>query len=189
MHQRESWHVVESVAALRDTLHSARALHPDARIHLGPVTLRPRVNAVATRAEYVDRDDDHGYGAHLTPGATDPRQDTEWAGAWLAAVIATAGEAQVETITAMEVSGPRGVVRADGPSPAGEVLLLLARWSGDEVRILLEFNGPGTAAVAHADELLLINARLEPLRVRLDGTQSMTLEPGTVAVCPVPSTR
>ncbi|UVY84521.1 hypothetical protein NLU66_02660 [Brachybacterium sp. NBEC-018] len=181
MHQQETWHAVEAIGALADVLGSARTLHPDARLLLGPVTLRPRVNAVATRAELVDRDDATGHGAHHVPGSVDPRQGTAWAGAWLAAVVAVAAAQGVEQLTLMEAAGPRGVLGDDGPTPAGEAITLLAGLAGQQLRVLPELTGPGTAAIAHEHGLVLVNARLEPLSATLpEGGGTVTLPPGSL---------
>ncbi|MFE5774479.1 hypothetical protein [Brachybacterium sp. NPDC056505] len=164
MHMRESWHVAESVAALGDVLASARMLRPTARLHLGPLTLRPRVNAVATQAEAVDRADASGWGAHLVPGGADPRQRTDWAAAWAAAALAEASHGCVESVTLGELAGPRGVLTGDAEAPLtplGDLLVALAPWSGREVRVLRGPGGPGTALIARGDVVLLVNARLE----------------------------
>ncbi|MBK0332888.1 hypothetical protein I8D64_15910 [Brachybacterium sp. MASK1Z-5] len=164
MHMRESWHVAESVAALGDVLASARMLRPTARLHLGPLTLRPRVNAVATQAELVDRADASGWGAHLVPGSTDPRGRTSWAAAWTAAALAEAAHGGVESVTLGELAGPRGVLTGEAGAqltPLGELLVALAPWSGREVRVLCGPGGPGTALIARGEDVLLVNAGLE----------------------------
>src|SRR5699024_11160433 len=79
MHRRETSHRAESIGALSDVIASFRALRPDARLLLGPVTLRPRLNAVATRAEAEDKYEACGYGALHAPVATDPTQYSDWA--------------------------------------------------------------------------------------------------------------
>ncbi|WP_152354504.1 hypothetical protein [Brachybacterium subflavum] len=185
MHMRESWHVAESVAALGDVLASARMLRPTARLHLGPLTLRPRVNAVATQAELVDRADASGWGAHLVPGSTDPRGRTSWAAAWTAAALAEAAHGGVESVTLGELAGPRGVLTGDAGaplSPLGELLVALAPWSGREVRVLRGPGGPGTALIARGEEVLLTNARLEDWEAAagtVDG-QALRVPAGTV---------
>ncbi|MCG7308863.1 hypothetical protein [Brachybacterium sp. ACRRE] len=185
MHMRESWHVVESVAALGDVLVSARMLRPTARLHLGPLTLRPRVNAVATQAELVDRADETGWGAHLVPGSTDPRQRTAWAAAWAAAALAEAAHAGVETVTLGELAGARGVLTdspESPPTPLGELLVDLAAWSGREVRVLRAPGGPGTVLITRGEEVLLVNARLEDWVAAEDAGEgeSLRVPAGTV---------
>lgn len=196
MHMRETWHVARGLAALGDVLASARELRPRSRLLLGPVTLRPRVNAVATDPELVDRADEHGYGAHLTPGSVDPRQHTPWAGAWAAAVIAEAAVGGAESVSLMEMAGPRGVVTpaeepgvegalaggpgAEGLSPAGRVIARLAPMRGRLVRVLRSPGGPGTAVLALDGLLLLVNAGLEDWAVRGPQGEELVVAPGTV---------
>lgn len=178
MHMRESWHVAESVAALGDVLASARMLRPTARLHLGPLTLRPRVNAVATQADLVDRADETGWGAHLVPGSSDPRQRTTWAAAWAAAALTEAAHAGVGTVTLGELAGPRGVLTdaAQSPlTPLGELLVALATRSGREVRVVRSPGGPGTALLACEDEVLLVNAGLEDWEAAADGDDGSPL--------------
>lgn len=171
MHMRETWHVAESLAALADVLDSARALHPHAPIVLGPVTLRPRVNAVATQLELVDRADASGYGAHLVPDSVDPRQETEWAGAWAGSVLATAAKSHVRTVTMLELAGPRGILRSKGErNPAGEVIARMAAVSGDDVHAAVDFAGSGSSVIRHGNELAVFNARLDAWILKFPGS-------------------
>lgn len=175
VHMRESWHVVESLGALPDVLASVRALRPTARVHVGPVTLRPRLNAVATAPGMIDRADQDGYGAHLTPGSTDPRQHTEWAGAWAACLLAAAAAGGVEHVTIAELAGPRGLVGPDGRlSPMGRVVRQFARSEG-EARVLTEVAGPGTALIDLGGVLLASNARQEPWEFAAPGAASRSV--------------
>ena len=170
MHMREPWHVVSSIAALDDVLATAAALRPDHPLHLGPVTLRPRVNAVATRPELVDRSDSTGYGAHLVPGAGDPHQHSTWAGAWAAAVILRAAVAGAASVTIAELAGARGLLGPDGRlAPIGEVLAVLAPLAGRDARIVCDVAGSGTALARFDDRLLVVNARLEDWELDLGG--------------------
>jgi hypothetical protein len=161
MHMQETWHVVESIATLGDALRSVQdLLGEDVDIVLGPVCLRPRVNAVATQVDQVDRADRTGYGAHLVPGSTDPRQHTIWAAAWVGAVIAEAAAAGVREITLMEMCGPRGVVPAGGTDTAlRRLLTVLAGWGEDPVTVQVDPQGSGTAVLTHGGQSLLVNAR------------------------------
>lgn len=170
MHMQETWHVISSVAALGDVLDSAAALHPASTLHLGPVTLRPRMNAVATRPDLVDRSDADGYGAHLVPGASDPRQHSRWAAAWAAAMILKAATAGARSVTLAELAGPRGLLLPDGQlAPIGEIVTLLGSLAGREAQIACDADGPGTAIVRCGDLLMAVNARLEDWELDLGG--------------------
>src|SRR5699024_8097592 len=196
MHMREPWHIVASIAALGDVLDTAGALRPDQPLHLGPVTLRPRVNAVATRPELVDRSSDAGYGAHLVPGADDPRQHSRWAGAWAAAVILRAAASGVRSVSIAELAGARGLLLPDGdPAPIGEIVSLLATRTGRNARIVCDAAGPGTALALCDDQLLIVNARLEDwdleLGAALTHSEPMRLRmpAGSWQWVPVPAVR
>lgn len=170
MHMRETWHVIAGLGALGDVLDSAATLRPGRPLHLGPVTLRPRLNAVATRPELVDRSTAEGYGAHLVAGATDPRQHSSWAAAWSAAVILRAATAGVRSVTLGELAGPRGLLLPDGRlGPIGEIAVLLGSLAGDEAQIACDVAGPGTALARWGERLLAVNARLEDWTLHLPG--------------------
>lgn len=175
MHMHEPWHVVTSIAALGDVLETATALRPDQSLHLGPVTLRPRVNAVATRPELVDRNGDAGYGAHLVPGANDPHQHSPWAGAWAAAVILQSAAAGVHSVSIAELAGPRGLLLPDGElAPIGEIVSLLAGLTGRTAQIVCDAAGPGTALALCDDQLLIVNARLEDWDLELGAALTLS---------------
>ncbi|MEU6606575.1 hypothetical protein ABZ922_16210 [Streptomyces shenzhenensis] len=108
----------------------------DRPLHVGPVTLRPRFNAVATSARATGtvphvRD---GYGAHAVPGSTDPRQESAGYAAWLVASAAQLALPGVSSVTFAEAWGPRGLYDPDGtPRPAAEAFARLAGLTGAEL--------------------------------------------------------
>lgn len=200
MHQRETWHVVESLACIPDVIASARALRPAARLQLGPITLRPRVNAVATEPALVDRWDEHGYGAHLTPDADDPRQRTPLAGAWAACALLAAAAGGVDSVILAEAAGPRGILDADadaGTEPAtrpavGRDLPPLARVLRElaggprEALVLVDIAGSGIALCRRGERLLLANAREDPWRLRRPDGEVLEVAPASVLLTSVP---
>jgi hypothetical protein len=109
------------------------------RVHVGPVTLRPRFNAVATTP---------GLGRRLPgPDAHDPRQASAAAAAWALAAVAALGVPGIASIALGEAVGERGLVTdaAERVTAAGRVLRWLAE--GGE---LLPLEPPGDAAAAIA---------------------------------------
>lgn len=124
MHDRSRAQVTESVRMQRWVAMSASRLAAGRPLHVGPVTLRPRWNAVATTprraatgATVVD-----GYGPEHVPDATDPEQHSRPAGRWFAATVAALTVPGVVSITLAEAWGPRGVVTSAGlRSPAAAV--------------------------------------------------------------------
>jgi hypothetical protein len=124
MHDRSRAQVTESLRMQRWVVTSASRLAAGRALHVGPVTLRPRFNAVATSPRRVATSTtvDDGYGPETVPDATDPGQHSAAAGRWSAASVASLSVPGVATITLAEAWGPRGVVASDGTrTPAAAV--------------------------------------------------------------------
>ena len=127
--------LVESVAIQRLIAAQTIAMADGTPVHIGPITVRPRFNPVATAAEPGPTRDDlaEGYGAEFT-GAVDPRQAAPELAAWTIAGAAACGIAGVASIAWYEEWGPRGIRSADGvPHPAADALRALAELSGREL--------------------------------------------------------
>lgn len=125
MHDRSRAQVTESVRMQRWVASSASRLAAGRPLHVGPVTLRPRINAVTTSPRRIVTDPSvaGGYGPQSVPDATDPGQHSRAAGAWFAAAVEALTVPGVASITLAEAWGPRGVVTSDGEhSPAARVL-------------------------------------------------------------------
>lgn len=120
--------LVESLAVQRLIAEQTLTMANGGPVHIGPVTLRPRFNNVATAAPPAPTRADlaEGYGAEFT-GADDPRQSAPELAAWTIASAAALGIPGVASIAWFEEWGPRGIRSADGrPYPAAEALALLA---------------------------------------------------------------
>ncbi|MEK6310946.1 MAG: hypothetical protein V4755_09575 [Curtobacterium sp.] len=117
MHDRSRAQVTESQRMLRWVATSASRLAAGRPLHVGPVTLRPRFNAVATspRPRVTDATAAGGYGPHLVPDATDPDQHSAAARVWTAAAVRALSVPGVATVTLGELWGPRGIVPARTP--------------------------------------------------------------------------
>jgi hypothetical protein len=83
-------------------------------VHVGPVTLRPRYNPSLVPQPDAAPELSEGYGAQLLPVATDPRQPSAGAAAWLLASAAALAAGGAASLTYAETWGPRGVLAADG---------------------------------------------------------------------------
>ena len=118
MHATERAQLVESVPMIRVVVEDARSKSGGRPLHVGPITLRPRFNAVATTAPVPDGSADvaAGYGAERVPGTSDPRQFSTAAGAWFAAAVLAAAVPGVESVAVAESWGDRGVARASHPA-------------------------------------------------------------------------
>ena len=79
-------------------------------VHVGPITLRPRFNNVATGPQPgpTRTDLDEGYGAEFT-GAADPRQQSPELAAWTIASAAALAVPGVASIAYFEEWGARGI--------------------------------------------------------------------------------
>lgn len=133
MHDHSIAQLLDSLDVLPMVLDDARNIAAGRPLHIGPITLRPRFNAVATSGARPPADiDERGYGAHLDPDATDPRWRSPAAGPWLLAALERLARPGVASIAVGEARGPRGVDAEDGLTAAGEVLAwFAARASGE----------------------------------------------------------
>ncbi len=84
-------------------------------MHIGPISLRPHFNDVATTPPPMPEHDDlrDGYGSALTDAA-DARQSAPELAAWTVASAAALAVPGVATLAYFEEWGPRGVRAADG---------------------------------------------------------------------------
>jgi len=127
MHARERAQLIESIAVQRLTARDAVQIAAGRPVHLGPVTLRPRFNAVATTSSAPEPDDlTHGSGPAHLEGATDPRQSSAALAAWLIASAAASSIAGIASISFFELSGSRGITG----QPAAEAFAWLRELSG-----------------------------------------------------------
>ncbi len=191
MHARERAQLVESVAIQRLTARDAVRIAAGRPVHLGPVTLRPRFNAVATAPPPPEPSDlAHGSGPAHLEGATDPRQSSPALTAWLVASAAASSIDGIASLSFFEASGPRGVAG----HPAAEAFAWLRELSG---RPLLDVD-PATpppagvwmlaADVSGCPVALVANLNSEPASVSLtlnSHTVDVTLEPLTARRVPL----
>lgn len=124
MHAVERAHIVDSIAAQRLVAENAVRLAAGRPLHIGPVTLKPRFNAVATTPGLPVVPS----GPELVAERTDARQPTDFAAAWTVASVAALAVEGVTSISHGETVGPRGL-RATGSGPlypVGQVARVLA---------------------------------------------------------------
>ncbi|MET0782032.1 MAG: hypothetical protein ABWZ16_10970 [Microbacterium sp.] len=130
--------LVESVAVQRTIALQAVELADGLPVHIGPVTLRPRYNDVATtpQAQPVREDLAEGYGAEYT-GAVDPRQSAPELAAWTVASAAALAVPGVASIAYFEEWGDRGIRSASGePFPVDAALEQLRGLGSPGARLL-----------------------------------------------------
>lgn len=122
----------ESVAMQRLVAQQTVAYAGEIPVLIGPVSLRPRFNDVATGAQTAPTRDDlaEGYGAAFT-GTVDDRQTSPELAAWTIASAAALAVPGVAELTFFEEWGPRGIRSATGnPAPAAAAVEALAALSG-----------------------------------------------------------
>lgn len=121
MHSTEAAHIIDSVPMQRLVAQNALRLGGGRPLHVGPVTLKPRFNAVATSG--VDAE-----------AEADELQGGPFAAAWTLASISALTLDGVASVSYFEASGPRGISDAGGRlNPAGELLKELAALRGSVV--------------------------------------------------------
>lgn len=196
MHDRGGHQLVESLGMQAVVVADAVRIADGRPLHVGPVTLGARYNAVATTRASAGGSRDAelraGFGAEHVPGATDDRQSAKALGAWVVGSVAALAVLGVQSLSYFEATGPRGLVAADGVlTAAGRALGWIAELSGRR-RVAVEIGGvslgagspvsPGgvtaIAAVDAAGETVVILGNLgeTPVRVVLAGAS----EPHTV---------
>ncbi|TAP45092.1 hypothetical protein [Arthrobacter sp. S39] len=114
MHSTEAAHIIDSVPMQRLAALNALQLAGGRPVHVGPVTLLPRFNAVATSGDDAEAE-------------ADELQDQPFTAAWMLASISALTLDGVASVSYFEASGPRGISDVDGRlNPAGELLKQLA---------------------------------------------------------------
>ncbi len=181
MHAQERSQLVESIAMQAVVARDASRIAAGRPVHIGPVTLRSRFNAVATTAAPAERGDlRDGYGPGLLEDATDDRQLSSALAAWTVASFAALSSSGAASIAYFEEWGPRGLMDATGaPFPvlgAIELLhslrgstLLLASTVGTDIH-LLGARGPGG--------IVIIGANLSPREKTVEVTWPLDGENG-----------
>ena len=154
VHATDARQVVASVAMQRLVTAQAVTIAAGRPVHVGPVTLRPRYNPSVVSRPDAAADLSQGYGAHLVPLSTDPRQTSPAAAAWLLASAAAVAAGGAASITYAETWGPRGVVDRDGS--AFPVAAALDDLSGLRGQRLLEPDDDGAP-----DDVWVLGARSE----------------------------
>ncbi|WP_432483020.1 hypothetical protein [Kineococcus esterisolvens] len=171
MHDTGRRQLLESLAVQRLTAEQAVAIAGDRPVHIGPVTLRPRFNAVATSPRPPADADvvPEGTGPHHVWQADDPRQAGRGFAAWLIASFQAFSAAGVASITYAETWGPRGFGTADGTAfPAAEPLQWLHEVSGWELLGAPLLPGVGIVAARRHGRVVVLLSELTGSARHLD---------------------
>jgi D-apionolactonase len=114
-HALNTEQLVESIAMQRLVTQQAVEMAAGKEVYVGPITLRPRFNNVATKAPEIPEVTDLsiGYGAEWF-GNSDNRQQSPELAAWTIASAAAIAITGVNSITFFEERGTRGIQSAEG---------------------------------------------------------------------------
>ncbi|MWV59719.1 hypothetical protein [Rathayibacter sp. VKM Ac-2754] len=161
MHDRSGHQLVESLEQQRTVVRDATRIAGGRRLHIGPVTLGSRMNAVSTSPfDPGDSDIDlAGYGPHRLPGATEERQLSPALAAWVVGSLDALAQEGVDSLAFFEQWGPRGIAGDDGPTPAGRVLEWAAELTG-AARLAVEASGLAALGAARGDEIVVLLGNL-----------------------------
>ena len=155
MHATERAQLVESIAMQAVVVRDAARIAAGRPLHVGPITLRSRFNAVATSAASGQADPTlaDGYGAELVAGATDARQSSAALAAWTVASFAAVATADVgdgglvADVAYFETVGPRGIRNDSVDFPVARAVELLASLAGGRLLTPLGLAPDGLWAV------------------------------------------
>jgi hypothetical protein len=163
VHHTDDDSVLATVAAIADGLRQAEAIGGGLPVVVGPITLRPRFNAVG-RSDPIPTGDDDG-------PDVDNRQHTRLAGVYLAAAAVRLIGAGA--LTVFRAAGRRGAVTSSGePTPAAAVVSALTSLAGAEARATECPRSEvvaGAAAIAGGLRILVANLSPGERRLELDG--------------------
>jgi D-apionolactonase len=174
VHASDDESVMQTLAVHPTVTKRAAQLAAGRPVVVGPVTLRPRFNAVATGPPRLRPPD-------AVPEDVDVRQAAPFAAAWLLGSIAALAPCQVLALTYFELAGPRGLLAGQSPLPpafpapgttfpAYEIFAHVAPHTGrrllavnskhDQIAVLALDTGGGPLA-------LISNLRPDPIAVRI----------------------
>lgn len=187
-HSLSSAQLVEALPMQRLVATQGVRLAGGLPVHIGPISLRPHFNDVATTPPPMPAHDDlrDGYGSALTD-AVDARQAAPELAAWTVASAAAFAVPGVATLAYFEEWGPRGVRTVDGTTqPAFDAVTALAALAGEPG---LRGDSPDGlvwalgARTADGDVVLVANLdrRSRTVEVELPGgtVRDVGLAPGT----------
>lgn len=128
VHSTEIAHIVETVPVQRLAAANAVRLGGGRPVHVGPITLKPRLHAPGQQA------------------AADELQDHSFTAAWTLASLNALTLEGVASVTYFEAAPPRSITNADRTlNPAGELLRKLASCQGEPVLAAAQQPVHGTA--------------------------------------------
>ncbi|WP_406246797.1 hypothetical protein ACI7YT_15810 [Microbacterium sp. M] len=184
-HTLDTEQLVEALAMQRLIAEQAASIADGLPVHIGPVSLRPRFNNVATTPEPAPTQTDlsEGYGAEFT-GAVDARQIAPELGAWVIASAAAFAVPGVASVSWFETWGPRGLFSADGRTSAADAVDALVSLAGGTLLSGMTADGLVWAIGSRTDAgdtALVANTGREERRVTVEGIGGVRVGAGAWA--------
>jgi hypothetical protein len=171
MHDLSGHQVVESIGMQREVARNAARIARGRPVHIGPVSLRARFNAVATSPpEYPEGSTTaHGFGPQHTRGTDDPGQASNALAAWVVGSVAALSAHGAASLAYFEEWGPRGLLIDGTPTAAGVVVGWAAELAG-AARWPVASSSPHVHAVAagDGDRVVALVGNLSSVAVEVD---------------------
>ena len=151
VHAADDLSVMQSLEAIPHILRSARAIIGDKPYRLGPVTIGMRQNPYGLRTMPNPQRE------RIAMATIDPRQDGQFAAAWIIGYAAATEHAALDTLTLGALTGPLGVTGEHGPRPIFAAVAALAGLARQERRSCRSSSPDKVAAVATGEFAILAN--------------------------------
>jgi hypothetical protein len=173
MHAREIPHIIDSLDTQRTVATNAVRLANGRPVHVGPITLARRFNAVATTGPGDPQTD--------AERATDPLLNTGFAAAWTLSSVSALSQAGITSLCYFETAGPRGITHDAVRKPVGKLLDRLAQLRNQPIlqietlggiAALAVLNDRGVIELAIAD----LSGRPRTVQIRHSGHHSQAVE-------------
>lgn len=172
VHAADDLSVMQTFEALRHVVASTRAIYGDKPYRIGPSTIAMRQNPYGSRTK------DNPAGRRIPMANADPRHNGAFGAAWTLAYAATVAPAGLEVLTLSTLSGPFGLVAADGePRPLASVLTWLGALAGEDLVAVVTSRPDAVLGLAAKARLLLANITPEAQAVALPAGGRIVLPP------------
>ena len=185
VHAADDLSVMQSFEALRDVVHSVRAIYPDKTYRIGPSTIAMRQNPYGSATK------DNPRLGRIPMANVDPRHNAQFGAAFAAAYAATTAAARVDVLTLATLAGPFGLLAGPGepqpegkPRPLTDVIGWLGQMAGKQHVAVESSRSDRVLGLAASDRLLLVNIAPEAVEVRLPAGYAPAGADKTISLAP-----
>ncbi|SKB82338.1 hypothetical protein [Dyadobacter psychrophilus] len=119
-HLKDDRTMIDNMQAQFDMIKGAEEIAPGKRLHVSPITLKPRSNAVEADNESVENN-------------YDTRQTSDLAAGWTLGSLKYLTEAGANSITYFETNGFGGIISDGNIYPVGKLLQFILNWKPAEI--------------------------------------------------------